>query len=89
MTTKKIPGRTYVSLSFSCPPAMERAINRRAAELGLHSRSDYLRKLFEQDLANAGLYNKFSVAKAPPRITRGRRKKKEPVPKSESASHLP
>jgi hypothetical protein len=45
------------------------------------------------------MYNKFSTAKAPPRITRGRRKKKaEPVPetpdlsnpqKSESASHLP
>ena len=54
MTVKKNPDRTYVSLSFSCPPDMERAINQRTVDLGLHSRSDYLRKLFERDLYAAG-----------------------------------
>jgi hypothetical protein len=63
--------RTYISLSFSCLPATEKAINRRAAELGWHSRSDYLRDLFEQDVKNASWYHEFSEAKtALPRIRR-------------------
>ena len=74
MTTKKTTGRTYVSLSFSCPPAMEVAINRRCVELGLDSRSDYLRRLFERDLFAVGLYNPRDIGRdAPPRIRRGRR----------------
>jgi hypothetical protein len=77
-TKKKTANRTYVSLSFSCPPEMEIAINRRAAELGLHSRSDYLRRLFERDLTAAQLYDPASLGRdAPPRIKRGRRAKKK------------
>jgi hypothetical protein len=78
MTTKKIAGRTYSSLSFSCPPEMEHAINRRTVELGFHSRSDYLRRLFERDLAAAGLYDPKNLGgQAPPRIKRGRKPKKK------------
>lgn len=79
MATKKIVGRTYVSLSFSCPPEMEAAINRRCVELGLDSRSDYLRRLFERDLISVGLYNRRDIerAAAPPRIRRGRQPKKK------------
>jgi len=73
MTIKKTTGRTYVSLSFSCPPEMEIAINRRCVELGLDSRSDYLRRLFERDLIAVGLYNPRDIGRdAPPRIRRGR-----------------
>jgi hypothetical protein len=76
MTTKKTAGRTYVSLSFSCPPEMEAAINRRCVELGLDSRSDYLRRLFERDLIAVGLYNPRDIGRdAPPRIRRGRQPK--------------
>jgi hypothetical protein len=50
MVKKKQSGRTSVSLSFSCPPELEVAINRRTQELGLENRSLYLRKLFERDL---------------------------------------
>jgi hypothetical protein len=57
MTVQKTAGRTYVSLSFSCPPELEAAINRRSMELGLENRSLYLRKLFERDLVSAGLYD--------------------------------
>jgi hypothetical protein len=73
MTVKKHRGRTSVSLSFSCPPEMEAAINRRSMELGLENRSLYLRKLFERDLVSAGLYDprKFQ-GDAPPRIKRGK-----------------
>jgi hypothetical protein len=78
MTTKKIAGRTYSSLSFSCPREMEHAINRRVVELGFHSRSDYLRKLFERDLVAAGLYDPKNLAsEAPPRIKRGQKPKKK------------
>jgi hypothetical protein len=77
MATKKPASRTYVSLSFSCPPEMEIAINRRTVELGLHSRSDYLRRLFERDLAAAQLYNPLTLNReAPPRIKRGRKAKR-------------
>ena len=77
-TTKKPAGRTYLSLSFSCPPEMELAINRRCVELGLHSRSDYLRRLFERDLAAAQLYDPLTLSRdAPPRIRRGRKPKKK------------
>jgi hypothetical protein len=41
-------GRTYVSLSFSCPSEMETAIKKRCAELGLN-RSEYTRKLFLEE----------------------------------------
>lgn len=75
MATKKIPDRTYVSLSFSCPPQMERLINQRTVELGFHSRSDYLRTLFERDLTLAGLTTQAVRPTAPPRIRRGRKKK--------------
>ena len=75
---KKPASRTYVSLSFSCPPEMEVAINRRTVELGLHSRSDYLRRLFERDIIAAGLYSPQSpVRQAPPRIKRGRQPKQK------------
>jgi hypothetical protein len=78
MTTKKHAGRTYASLSFSCPAEMEIAINRRTVELGFHSRSDYLRRLFERDLAAAGLYDPKNLASAaPPRIKRGQKPKKK------------
>jgi hypothetical protein len=79
VTTKKKPAnRTYVSLSFSCPAEMEIAINRRCVELGLHSRSDYLRRLFERDLAAAQLYDPASLGRdAPPRIKRGRKATKK------------
>jgi hypothetical protein len=74
MTVKKIAGRTYVSLSFSCPPELEAAINRRAMELGLENRSLYLRKLFERDLVSAGLYDPREIhGDAPPRVKRGKR----------------
>jgi len=57
---------------------MEIAINRRCVELGLHSRSDYLRRLFERDLVAAQLYNPISLGQeAPPRIKRGRKAKKK------------
>ena len=70
--SKKIPlGRTYVSLSFSCPPELEDAINRRTVDLGFHSRSDYLRRLFERDLVAAGLYDPANLQRSgPPRIKR-------------------
>src|ERR1700746_1684026 len=69
----KPSNRTYSSLSFSCPPEMEQAINRRCVELGLHSRSDYLRRLFERDLASVALYDPAALNRdAPPRIRRGR-----------------
>ena len=75
MTTRK-NGRTYVSLSFSCPPEMEAAINRRCVELGLDSRSDYLRRLFERDLMAVGLYDPRDIGRqAPPRIRRGKQPK--------------
>jgi len=78
MSTKKTPGRTYVSLSFSCPPEMEEAINRRTVELGLDSRSDYLRRLFERDLMAVGLYDPRDITRsAPPRIRRGRKPKQK------------
>jgi hypothetical protein len=77
-TNKKSASRTYVSLSFSCPPEMEVAINRRTVELGLHSRSDYLRRLFERDLASVALYDPAALNReAPPRIKRGRKPKKK------------
>jgi hypothetical protein len=76
MTVKKDSTRTYVSLSFSCPPEMEQAINRRTVELGFHSRSDYLRRLFERDVVAAGLYDPENLSRdAPPRIRRGRQPK--------------
>lgn len=74
MTTKKDQGRTYVSLSFSCPPEMEQAINRQAAKLRM-SRSEYLRRLFERDLYHAGMLDPAQVTEElPPRIKRGRKK---------------
>lgn len=77
MKPKKPAGRTYVSLSFSCPPEMEAAINRRCVELGLDSRSDYLRRLFERDLISVGLYDPRDIKRdAPPRIKRGQKSKK-------------
>jgi hypothetical protein len=70
---KKTAGRTYVSLSFSCPPELEAAINRRSVELGLDNRSLYLRKLFERDLVSAGLYDPREIhGEAPPRVKRGK-----------------
>jgi hypothetical protein len=74
MTVKKDPSRVYVSLSFSCPPEMEAAINRQAAKLRM-SRSEYLRRLFEHDLYQAGLLNPVELSdEAPPRIRRGKKK---------------
>jgi hypothetical protein len=76
MTVKKDSTRTYVSLSFSCPPEMEQAINRRTVDLGFHSRSDYLRKLFERDLIASGLFDpRNPPGQVPPRIRRGRQPK--------------
>lgn len=76
MTVKKDAARLYVSLSFSCPPEMEAAINRRTVELGFHSRSDYLRRLFERDLIAVGLYDPGDIGRsAPPRVRRGRQPK--------------
>ncbi len=78
MAIKKNAGRTYVSLSFSCPPEMEAAINRRCVELGLDSRSDYLRRLFERDLMAVGLYDPRDIGRqAPPRIRRGKKPKND------------
>lgn len=78
------PGRTYVSLSFSCPPELEDAINRRCTELGFHSRSDYLRKLFERDVIAAGLYDPANLQRSvPPRIKRPQLSS-EPVPAKKS-----
>jgi hypothetical protein len=78
MANKKTVKRTYSSLSFSCPPEMEIAINRRTVELGFHSRSDYLRRLFERDLASAALYDPAALKRdAPPRIKRVRKTKKK------------
>jgi hypothetical protein len=72
---KAVTGRTYVSLSFSCPPEMESAINKRCVDLGLDSRSDYLRRLFERDLISVGLYDPRDIKRdAPPRVRRGRKK---------------
>jgi hypothetical protein len=78
MAVKKTEDRTYVSLSFSCPPATELAINRRAAKLGM-SRSEYLRRLFERDLYQAGLLNPLDTEglDAPPRIKRNRKPKRK------------
>jgi hypothetical protein len=53
---------------------MEAAINRRAAKLGA-SRSEYLRRLFERDLYQAGLLEPAQNTVAPPRIKRGRQPK--------------
>jgi hypothetical protein len=41
-------GRTYIPLSFSCPPELEIAIQKRCADLDLN-RSEYLRKLFVEE----------------------------------------
>jgi hypothetical protein len=74
MSVKKPSGRTTVSLSFSCSPELESAINRRSMELGLENRSLYLRKLFERDLISAGLYDPRSMPRdAPPRVKRRRK----------------
>lgn len=48
------PGRTTISLSFSVPPEMEPLINARAAQLRL-TRSEYIRRVVEQDLLGCGL----------------------------------
>jgi hypothetical protein len=77
MAVKKPSGRTSVSLSFSCPPELEAAINRRTMELGLENRSLYLRKLFERDLISAGLYDpRVMPHDAPPRVKRGKKTSK-------------
>jgi hypothetical protein len=73
-------GRSYVSLSFSARPELEDPLNQRAGELGLN-RSEYVCKLIERDLMNGGLIDEKhwheNVTKAPPRVTRGR---KRPAP---------
>jgi hypothetical protein len=96
MGVKKHGSRTTVSLSFSCPPEMEAAINRRAMELGLENRSLYLRKLFERDLVSAGLYDPREIhGDAPPRIKRGKpvrpkiRESRRPNKAGSSASKKP
>jgi hypothetical protein len=64
--------KTYVSLSFSCPPDMEDPINSRAADLRL-TRSEYLRRLVIRDLNAADLLSPGEMdLDAPPRIKRGR-----------------
>ena len=64
--------KTYVSLSFSCPPEMEDPLNKRAAELRL-TRSEYLRRLVIRDLSAANLMDPEEMSlDVPPRITRGR-----------------
>jgi hypothetical protein len=75
MTVKKDPDRTYVSLSFSCPPSMETDMNRQAAKLRM-SRSEYLRRLIERDLYQAGFLSPMQqqALEAPPRIRRGKKK---------------
>ena len=47
--------RTYLSLSFSAPPDLEKPMNDRAAAKGFRSRSEYLCALVEEDLRKAGL----------------------------------
>jgi hypothetical protein len=47
--------RTYLSLSFSAPPELEKPMNDRAAAKGFRSRSEYLCTLVEDDLRKAGL----------------------------------
>jgi hypothetical protein len=60
--------RTYLSLSFSAPPDLEKPMNDRAAAKGFRSRSEYLCKLVEDDLRKAGLLKEPASSKT--RLTR-------------------
>jgi hypothetical protein len=53
--TAKRWNRSYLSLSFSAPPDLEKPMNERAISKGFRSRSEYLCDLVEQDLRKAGL----------------------------------
>jgi len=78
MAKKPVPGRTYVSLSFSIPPEGEEPINARAANLGM-SRSQYIWQLCQKDLYASSLLTPIlgvpSQNSAPPRIRRNKKKK--------------
>jgi hypothetical protein len=66
-TAKKEWNRTYLSLSFSAPPEMEKPMNDRASSLGYRSRSEYICDLIEADLKKSGLL-KAPVAR--PKLSR-------------------
>jgi hypothetical protein len=55
--------RTYLSLSFSAPPDLEKPMNDRAAAKGFRSRSEYLCQLVEDDLRKAGLLKEPAASK--------------------------
>jgi len=75
MAKKPVPGRTYVSLSFSIPPHGEEPINQAAAELGM-SRSQYIWNLCQKDLYMRNLLPPAAkLPDIPPRIRRNKKKK--------------
>lgn len=48
---KKAPAEGRVNVIFTCPPALAKAIDARAVELGFKGRSAYLQALVKGELA--------------------------------------
>jgi Arc/MetJ-type ribon-helix-helix transcriptional regulator len=63
--------RTYVSLSFSVPPELEKPMNDRAADKGYRSRSQYICDLVEDDLQRTDHLPDQKSKRKLPRIVRG------------------